>query len=138
MSRENVEVVRRLYEAFNAGDYEMSLELMAPDIEYHELEGMPGARGMVGVYHGREELARWFGEFLSEWEPGFQSEPAEITELEDGRVVVVETWRGRGAQSGAEVQANAVALYTIRGGRITHIRYFSTKAEAVEAAELRD
>ena len=60
---------------FNAGDYEASLALMAPDIEYHELEGMPGARGMVGVYHGREELARWFVEFLGEWDEGLSPPP---------------------------------------------------------------
>jgi ketosteroid isomerase-like protein len=138
MSRENVELIRGLYDAFNTQNYQASLELMAPDVEYHELEGMPGARGMVGIYYGREEVARWFGEFLSEWDEGFQSEPTEITELADGRILVVETWRGRGAQSGAEVEALATAVYTIREGQVSLIRYFATRAEAVESAGLSE
>ena len=36
-----MEVVRRLYKAFNAADYQASLNLMSPDIEYHESLGCP-------------------------------------------------------------------------------------------------
>jgi len=138
MSQENVEIVRRMYEAFNAGDHETSLSLMSPDIEYHELAGMPGAGQGVGVYRGKEELAQWFGEFLGEWEDGFQSVPGEMTVLDDGQVLMVETWRGRGASSGVDVERTAVALYTIAEGQVTRLRYFSTKAEALEAAGLSE
>jgi uncharacterized protein len=137
MSQENVEIVRRMYDAFNAGDYQTSLNLMSPDIEYHELAGMPGAGQGVGVYHGHEELAQWYSEFLSQWE-SLESVPGEITELEADLVLVVETWRARGASSGVDVERTAFALYTIAEGQITSLRYFSTKAEALEAAGLRE
>ena len=133
MQRDNVEIVRRFFDAFNAGDYRTNLELLAPDVQYHELEGMPGARGMVGVYTGRDEVARWYTEFLGEWDPGFRSEPVELTELGDGRILVLEHWRGVAVQSRVEVEASATSLYTIRDGLVAEIRYFRTREEALEA-----
>ena len=61
-----------------------------------------------------------------------------MTALADGRVVVVETWRGRGGQGGVDVHASAAALYTIRDDLISQIRYFSDKAEALAAAGLSE
>ena len=73
MSQKNVEVVERMVQASNSGDFETAVELLAPDIEYQELPGIPGAGEGVGVYHGREELVKWFAEFLGGFEEGFQS-----------------------------------------------------------------
>ena len=131
-------MVGRLYDAFNSGDYQASLDLMAPDIEYHELEGFPGARGMVGIYRGRDEVARWFAEVRGAWEPGFQSQADEVTELKDGKVLVVETWRGRAVQSGATVSRTATAVYVVRESQISEIRYFGSKGEALEAVGLSE
>ena len=136
MSRENVELLRRFYEAFNARDYQTSLDLLAADVEYHELQGMPGARGMVGVYNGKEELTRWFMEFLGGWEPGFRNEPVETIELDNKRVLRIELWQGRGLRSAVDVEMRAVGLYTVREGKVACCRYFATKAEALEAVGL--
>ena len=145
MSQENapeqpgaMEVLRRWTDAFNEGDFETTLALTADDIEYHELEGMPGARGMVGVYNGKGELTRWFIEFLGDWEPGFRNEPVETLELDDGRVLRVERWRGRGLRSEVDVEMPAVGLYTVRDGKVACCRYFATKAEALEAVGLAE
>ncbi len=139
MSQENLaptEVLSRWTEAFNTGDYETTLALTADDVEYHELRGMPGARGMVGVYNGKEEVTRWFIEFLSGWESGFRNDPVETMELDDGRVLRLETWRGRGLKSAVEVEMSAVGLYTVRDGKVACCRYFKTKAEALESVGL--
>jgi hypothetical protein len=66
------------------------------------------------------------------------SELEKITELEKGQVLAVETWRGRGAKSQVDVERSAVGLYTLRDGQITCLRYFSTEAEALEAAGLSE
>jgi ketosteroid isomerase-like protein len=134
VSEENLEIVRAMAAAFNAGDYESVLDLLSPDIEYHELRGMPGAGEGVGVYRGRDELVRWFTEFLGEWEPGFQSQYVKVKEVDDTHVMTVEHWRGRGARSGIDADMTAVALHTVVEGRITRMRYFRTEAEALEAA----
>ena len=131
-----MEVLRRWTDAFNEGDFETTLALTADDIEYHELEGMPGARGMVGVYNGKEELTRWFMEFLGGWEPGFRNEPVETIELDNKRVLRIELWQGRGLRSAVDVEMRAVGLYTVREGKVACCRYFATKAEALEAVGL--
>jgi hypothetical protein len=50
MSRENVEIVRRAYEAFNQGDLEGLLDFVDPEIEVRPDPGLPGWR----VFEGRE------------------------------------------------------------------------------------
>jgi ketosteroid isomerase-like protein len=138
MSQENVEIVRKMAEAFNSGDFETAVELLAPDIEYHELPGIPGAGEGVGVYHGREELVRWFAEFLGGFEEGFQSRYERISDVDETHVVSVENWQGVGVRSGIPVEMTAAALHTVRDGRIAQMRYFRTEAEALQAAGLSE
>ncbi len=45
MSRENVEMARRAYEAFNRGDREGMVADFAPNFEYVTTGTIPGARG---------------------------------------------------------------------------------------------
>ena len=45
MSQENVEVVRRGYEAFNAGDIDAVVGFLAPDFEYVASGAVPGVGG---------------------------------------------------------------------------------------------
>jgi hypothetical protein len=60
MSQENVEVVRRMYEAFHSGDAERALAHFAPDVVVDAT-----MRVDAGIGHGREELnaivGRWVG-----------------------------------------------------------------------------
>lgn len=127
------DVLSRLYDAFNVGDYEAAVELLAPEVEYHELPGMLGAKDIVGVYRGRQEVMRWLGEFLGEWET-FRSEPEHMTELGAGQVLVTEKWRGRSRHSGVDVAMTVAALYTVRDGQIARQRYFRSPEEARLAA----
>ena len=45
MSQENVEVIRRIYEAFGSGDVPAVLERMDEDVEWNEAENSPYADG---------------------------------------------------------------------------------------------
>ena len=129
------ELLERWFTSFNSGDYATTLDCMADDVEYHELPGFPGARGggsTPGVYCGKEEVVAWYVDFLAGWE-SIASEPSTITDLGEGHVVAEETWRGRGAQSGVDVEMHAASLFTIREGRIARVEYFRDRAEALAA-----
>jgi ketosteroid isomerase-like protein len=128
----NRKVLQRWFDSFEAGDYATTIDCMAEDVEYHELPGWPGTREGA-VYRGREEVVAWYTELLGEWD-GLVSEPGEITELDDGQVLVNETWRARGRQSGVDVEMRAASVFTIRDGRIARVRYFRTRDEALGAA----
>ena len=60
----------------------------------------------------------------------------ELIEVPDGRVVALVRQSGRGRQSGVPVVFHYFALYTIRGGKVLKIEYFSHRADALQAAGL--
>ena len=53
MSQENVEIVRRGYEAWNEGGSELAKEFWAEDIEFHDPANLPGST----VVRGRDAVA---------------------------------------------------------------------------------
>jgi ketosteroid isomerase-like protein len=132
MSEENVEVVRRAYEAANRGELESADLYLHPEIEFHTYAQSPEA----GVYRGREAVRR-YNEGLFEQ---FESIRFDIEELVDAgdRVVVVSTQHAvpKGGQQQMNVQV--VEVWAIRDGLLAERRSYSTKGEALEAAGLRE
>ena len=131
MSQENVEVVRRFGEAWQRGDVAAAL-LARENVEWHDQVAIPGAE----VHRGREAVRRHFELWLDAWkEIGYTVEEV----LDPGNcVVVMVRRRGKGARSGAEVNDRVTYVYTVSGDRIVRFEAFTDKAEALEAAGLRD
>jgi uncharacterized protein len=130
MSRENVEIVRRGLEAFNRGEVEEHLDLLDPNVEWHDPPGMPGA----GVHRGREAfLSRW--REVEETLEGFTVEPERYFDAGEQVVVFVRP-AGRGRMSGVEVSRRIAHVYTVRDGRIAQFVGYEDRAAALEAAGL--
>jgi ketosteroid isomerase-like protein len=131
MSEENVEIVRRMYEAFHRGDADGALAHFDPEVVVDASRRVDG-----GIGHGREELSkiiiRWVGTF-NEWRE-------EIEEMRDlgNLVYVVATQRGRGKGSGVEVENRYALLYELRGDKITRMTVYQEPAQALEAAGLSE
>jgi ketosteroid isomerase-like protein len=131
MSQENVEVVRRMYEAFHSGDAEGALAHFDPEVVVDAT-----MRVDAGIGHGREELyaiiGRWLGAF-DEWRE-------EIEEMRDlgSQVCVVSTQHGRGKGSGIETETRYAVLYEVDGSQITRMTLYPGPAEALEAVGLRE
>jgi ketosteroid isomerase-like protein len=129
MSRENVETVRQLFEAFNRRDTDALLELLHPHVEW-----LPMLAKLEGaVYRGRDEVARWVAELDREWAE-FRPHLQECRDL--GDVVLALGTGGRG--SGVDVEAPFFGVLTVRGGKLAALRTFTTEAEALEAVGLRE
>jgi ketosteroid isomerase-like protein len=131
MSRENVEVVRRMYEAFNRAD-PSALDLLHPEAELHQLPQMPGA----GSYYGRDEFARAMAAFLTDWEE-LRFELAEIGEAAGCVVAHVRAW-GRAKVSGVSGERSEFHAWTMRDGKPHRCFVRNTEAEALEAVGLRE
>src|SRR6476646_913807 len=125
MSQENVEIVRRAYEAWNAGNMDALRDLYDPGaIIVRQLEGWPeGPDPSVG----REAVIRAF-EQMRAARKGEAFEPTSLTDAGD-RVVVSHVWRG--ADHGLKLEF-AVVL-TLRDCRIFLVENFSDHAEALKA-----
>ena len=133
MSQENVEIVRRAYDAIAQGDIQGAVRFVSPDFEYVASGEIPG---LSGRYQGPAGFTRFLEGF---W--GMFDEPRfEIHELieNDDRVLVSLTMRGRGRQSGAEAQWRVFQVWTLRSGRTTYGQAYMTRAEALEAVGLRE
>ena len=130
MSQENVDTVRRMYDAFYRGDVEGALGYFNPDV----LVDASSARPDVGVGRGREQVNAVVTTWVAAWEEWHE----EIEEMRDlgSRVLVLSVQRGRGRGSRVEVEARYAMLYGLDGGEITTMRMYGNLAEALEAVGL--
>jgi ketosteroid isomerase-like protein len=138
MSQENVEIVRRLYDAAAHRDVESVLALYDPEVEFdasrHPLTSLIGG---TRVYRGHEGVRSFF----RQRHEAFESVEDACDELIDAGDRVVSVWsaRARGRASGVDVKlAGSAAVWTIREGRIVRVVFFPTREEALEAAGLRE
>jgi ketosteroid isomerase-like protein len=128
VSEEPVEIVRRMYEAFHAGDAEAALAFFHPDVLLDPSAARPDAPIGKGREHVSEVTASWMAAF-DEW----REEIEEIRDL-DGRVLVVSVQRGRGRGSGVEVEARYALLYEVSREMITTMRMYRSVEAAMAAA----
>jgi ketosteroid isomerase-like protein len=140
MSQENVEIVRRADEAFQAalargdpgGGFDS--EFLAPDAEWILPPEVPGFRP---VYRGRDG----FIEFMRTWTEDFEEWSSRIERLIDAggnRVVGVFHQRAIGKASSVRVEWHTGLVYELEDGRIIRMRNYIDPAEALEAAGLSE
>jgi ketosteroid isomerase-like protein len=136
MSRENVEVVRRIYDAAARRDDMTPFEIYAEDIVWDVsrlrtafLYTRPTYRGHEGVRQVWREGLAAFGQI--------DMEPRELVDAGDHVVAVVHE-REIGRTSGAPVEAAHAAVWTLAEGRITRVELFDDRAQALEAVGLQE
>jgi ketosteroid isomerase-like protein len=132
MSEENVELVKRMYDAYRARDAEKALSYFAPDV----LVDASTLRPDIGEGHGREHVAAVVTSWTEPWED-WHEENEEIRDLGDA-VLVISLQRGRGKGSGIEIESRFTLLYEVRDGQITAMRMYGSTSDALEAAGLSE
>jgi ketosteroid isomerase-like protein len=131
MSQENVEVVRRMWEAFLGSDPLQGLSFCDPDIEWDGTNLPDGtvARGHEAIL---EHALRW-AEMWEDW----RMEPQQFIDAGGDKVVLIFRELGR-SESGAQMDERHAELYRVRSGKIAYRKGFSDPAEALEAARLAE
>jgi ketosteroid isomerase-like protein len=132
MSQENVEIVRRVVEAFNRRDLEAASELWHPEVEFYEEPEIPDGR----VWRGSDGARAYWQESFERWED-MRIEPSEFVDLPDAVIVIGAQW-GRGGHSGVEVSAGYAGLFEVRDDKVVRVRTYAKRDEALEAAGLRE
>jgi ketosteroid isomerase-like protein len=134
VSQENVETIRRWYEAAARHDVDALVATFDQDIEW-DLTRMGWIEGQ-GIYRGKSDVRRfieqWFGSFDGH---EFLLDEFEYFAFEDG-VLVTGRQRGYGAGTGAPVEQKFAHLFSLRDGAIQRSQLFPTKEQAEAAAEL--
>jgi ketosteroid isomerase-like protein len=131
MSPEDLETVRLAYDAFARGDLETLTTFLAADIEWRTTPDVP----FLGTYSGLDDFLRG----MDEWTGAFEEVTTEVEEMIDAgeNVIVHHRMRGRGRDSGAEVDLAIYQVVTVRDGKLTRMHDYLTREEALEAAAQR-
>jgi ketosteroid isomerase-like protein len=132
MSRGNVEVVRRVYDAWARGEFPGPAELLGEGIEY---VNPPGAIE-PGIRRGLTAFGEAVERTLEGWE-SWQMQPEEFEACGD-QVAVVLRYRARGYASGLELDGRESALWTIRDGRVVRYEWFHAPGDALKAVGLTE
>ncbi len=130
MSREDVEIVRRIFDLVGRGAMEESWSLMARDF----VLDMSAAKGPYRGVYERADAQEFLKEFTAIWE-SFEQD-VEFIDAGD-RVVTPFVFRSRG-RSGIEVTARGSYVWTVKDGLVSHCRLYQDHADALEAAGLAD
>ena len=131
MSEENVEIVRRMYEAYLAGDTDQALTCFHPNVVADFR-----VRGDTGVRQGREALNELIATWVDAWDD-YSDRVDEIRDLGES-VLVIATQSGRGKGSGLELTNQYAQLYELEDGQITSLTLYESPAKALEAAGLSE
>ena len=132
---ENVEVVRRAWDAFERGDLQQANAAFDPEVVFDVSRDIWGALVGGGVYRGIDGVAEWLRDLYGAWDQ-FEMTAQDVFSLGDGRVVSVLVARGRGRTSGIEVEHHPAGVAALREGRIVRIEWFPSRDEAIAAAEI--
>ena len=109
-SAENAAVVKRGYEAFNAGDMETLTELFDENASWHT----PG-RSIGGDRKGRDEVFAQFGRYGGETGGTFKAELRHVLADDEGRVVGIH--HNSAERNGKRLDTDCCIVFEIKDGR---------------------
>lgn len=129
MSEGNVEVVRRLYESWERGDFK------TPEFFDDQVESVRTGSGLLGIdgeWGSADELAAETLSYVAALDD-LRIAAQRITDLGDGRVLVLSRHTATGKASGLPYDHELGDLFTLRDGKIVRYVSYFQRAEALEA-----
>ena len=126
MSRENVELVRSIFAAWERGDFS-SAEWAHPEIEFSIADGPA-----PGSWRGLAEMATGWREFLNAWEDFHADGVDEYRELDGERVLALQRFSVRGKTSGLDLrQMRGANLFEVRQGKVKRLVLYWDRERAL-------
>jgi len=117
----SVAILRQALSAFNRGDVQAAAELLAEDVEWHEI-------GRAEPIVGKAALAARYGAAIPGWE--ITAEVHDIVANDEHAIALVTATAGMGGRS---FTYRTAEIYHIRDGKITARWAFSDDTAAINA-----
>jgi ketosteroid isomerase-like protein len=130
MSQENVETVGRAIAAINARDIDAYLACCTENVEL--LLPMVGAE-----YLGSDGIRRYFTD-IEDIGPDFRIEVQRVQAIGDSNAIALLRVSATGRASGIETGAESGNVYDFTEGRISRVRIFLDRREALKAVGLSE
>lgn len=116
-TQENVELIRRGYEAFDAGDMATLRELFAEDAVWY----VAGNGVLSGAKQGREAILAYFGELATRSDGTFK---VTLQELIGGDNHIVGLQHNHAETNGKTLDTDGALTFQVRDGKVTEGREF--------------
>ena len=131
MSQENVEIVRSVYEHFDA-THTVDLGRLAPNVvwDMSNFESWPERR----LYEGHEGVQEFVGSWLEPWDT-YEHDLEALLDAGDEVVAVVHV-SGTASMSGAAVEMRVGHIWALIDGTAVRVTLYSDPAKALEDAGL--
>lgn len=134
MSRENVEIVRSIYDEWAEGRFGTRMDLFHPDVEYTRTSARPGDV-LQGHWYGLEAMLREGADWVQTFE-FLRIHAVRFTEVGDS-VLVFTRHTGRSKGSGLPTGGEFADVMTLREGRVVRFDQYRERSTALEAVGLR-
>ena len=135
MSQENVEALRRAFEASASEGYDLSpfFALYSPDVELY----VSPSAAESGVWRGFDAVTKWWLDIVATWDR-VSWEPREFIDIGDGVLDVVDLYAWN-RQSDVALRQQVAHVFRFSEDEIVRVEYyFAGKQEALEAAGLSE
>ena len=109
---ENVAIMQRAYDAFNAADIDTLTELFDESVAWH----LPGRSSMAKDYQGRDATLTYFGQLGQETGGTFQAELEQLFAGPDGRVIGLQ--RSTGERDGKRLDVEDCIVFELKDGKV--------------------
>lgn len=125
MAHPNVDLVRKGFEAFAAGDVATMDELMPGDAKWH----VAGTSALSGDFEGKEAVFGFFARIAQETD-AFRQEIHDLLADDEHAVALVKTTAGRG---GKTLEYDGVFVFHVAGGKMSEAWFTPVDYPAVDA-----
>ena len=126
MAHPNAELMRRFFEAIQAGDRSTITECLADDVVMH----VPGKNSVAGTYKGKEQFAGAMAK-ADQLAGGLQRELHDIVSSDDHVVALVGL---KSTREGRVLTWNGANIWHVRGGKLAELWLLSDDQEATDLA----
>jgi|SRR5215213_4924784 len=132
VSEANEQMIRSMYAAFS--EIATGRKIASYVATYYEADAVYEPVEEAGAIRGHAALVGWHERWFDAWET-FHAAPDEVIAVDDVVFATVSV-RGRGDESGTEVDQRFFHVTEVRNGRIGRIREYLERGEALAAAGL--
>jgi ketosteroid isomerase-like protein len=135
VNRSNIEILRDMYDAFAREDAETALGALDPDIDWQPDPYWPDEEG---PYHGHDGVNRYMDRIYESLDD-YHAEPVEFIDAGPDQVIVIARERGRGKQSGAEIQTMLnTHIWTMRDGKAVRLQLIWDRTSEENLRRIRE
>ncbi len=130
MLRENVQIVREIFEGWARGDFSTGVDVLGSDFEYQQLSDAvePGLRRGAGVGRALRGIFEVYEDFRIEAE--------EYVDVGDVIVVVART-HGVARRSRMQLDQRFAFACSLEEGKLVRIEVYTDRGDALEALGLK-